>query len=402
MIRRPRNSAAAFFFALAGFATSAAPPAAAEHAVTLSAGCVVHGFRLPDLMQVATFDAGDCAAAAAVRAVGQPAIFVGTRGGELLKLATPELGVTRRRPVDGRVMQLFAPASAPLLLAVVGEPHGAQRLLMVDRDSLATLRELPLRDRLGDRLVISRIVESTYRSSVLLAFEDAPELWELFLAPDAAPVFEGLVHDYRMGEAISEPARLPIRRIRTELLFDDFLVEPDSPHLIVRQRSGGDARRIWRFNLDVRRPVAELHPGPDPTLSSAISLSTAGQRWLLAPTTLGVRLYRMPLLTPLGPIELAGDGCRIDSPLHSQWAVLWACNGDEAQRLSVIDAASWRITAVLDAGEGSAGHLLAVDTSAARLLVATQAGMLVSYRTGEWCREAEMPLEQLRAVWLYP
>ena len=70
--------------------------------MTLSAGCVVHGFRLPGLVPVATFDASDCATAAAVRSVEQSAVFIGTRDGELLKLATPELDVTRRRPVDGR------------------------------------------------------------------------------------------------------------------------------------------------------------------------------------------------------------------------------------------------------------------------------------------------------------
>lgn len=402
MIRRPRNSAAAFFFALIGFADAASPAPATDHAVTLSAGCVVHGFRLPGLVPVATFDAGDCATAAAVRSVDQSAVFIGTRDGELLKLATPELGVTRRRPVDGRVMQLFAPDSAPLLLAVVGTPSGAQRLLVLDRDSLATLRDVPLQDRLGDRLFISRIAESTYRNSVLLAFGDAPELWELFLAPDAAPVFEGLVHDYRMGEAISEPARLPIRRIRTGHSFDDFLVEPDSPHLMVRQRSGDGARRVRRFNLDVRRTVAEFHPDTEPMLSSAITVSQAGQRLLLAPTPQGVQLYRMPLMTPIGPIELTGDGCRIASPLHKQWAVLWACGGDDARRLSIIDAASWRVMAVLDAGENGAIRQLAIDSAARRVLVASSAGMLVSYRTDEWCREGEIRLEQLRAAWLYP
>ncbi|MBP8120272.1 MAG: hypothetical protein KAY04_03435 [Burkholderiales bacterium] len=402
MIRRPRNSAAAFFFALIGFADAASPAPATDHAVTLSAGCVVHGFRLPGLVPVATFDAGDCATAAAVRSVDQSAVFIGTRDGELLKLATPELGVTRRRPVDGRVMQLFAPDSAPLLLAVVGTASGAQRLLVLDRDSLATLREVPLQDRLGDRLFISRIAESTYRNSVLLAFGDAPELWELFLAPDAAPVFEGLVHDYRMGEAISEPARLPIRRIRTGHSFDDFLVEPDSPHLMVRQRSGDGARRVRRFNLDVRRTVAEFHPDTEPMLSSAITVSQAGQRLLLAPTPQGVQLYRMPLMTPIGPIELTGDGCRIASPLHKQWAVLWACGGDDARRFSIIDAASWRVMAVLDAGENGAIRQLAIDSAARRVLVASSAGMLVSYRTDEWCREGEIRLEQLRAAWLYP
>jgi len=170
----------------------------------------------------------------------------------------------------------------------------------------------------------------------------------------------------------------------------------------VRQRSGEGARRVRRFNLDVRRTVAEFHPDTEPMLSSAITVSQAGQRLLLAPTPQGVQLYRMPLMTPIGPIELTGDGCRIASPLHKQWAVLWACGGDDARRLSIIDAASWRVMAVLDAGENGAIRQLAIDSAARRVLVASSAGMLVSYRTDEWCREGEIRLEQLRAAWLYP
>lgn len=401
MTRRPHNSAVAFLFALIALVAASVPAVAADHAVTLSAGCVLRSFHLPGFAPVATFDAGHCVTAAVARHVDRPSIVAGTVDGELLTLSTPELVVTRRRSVDGRVMQVFAPASAPLLLAVVETSTGRQRLLVLGRDTLATLRDVPLHDRLGGRLLVTRIAESTYRRSVLIAFEDAAEFWELFLAPDAEPVFEGLVHDYRMGEGISEPARLPIRRIRPDIPIDEFLVEPDSPNLIVRQRSSDGARSTWRFNLDVRRRVMKFDIETEPVLSSAVAVTHSSQHLLLAPTQHGVQLYRMPLLTPQQNIELAGDGCRIAGPLHSQWAVLWDCDGDDARRLSIIDAASWQIVAILGGDESGEVRHLAIDLTAKRLLVATSAGRLVSYRTDQWCREGLMWQPQLRAAWLY-
>ncbi len=44
------------------------------------------------------------------------------------------------------------------------------------------------------------------RRSFVIVFEPLAELWELSTDPQAAPIFDGLVHDYHQGEAIASPA----------------------------------------------------------------------------------------------------------------------------------------------------------------------------------------------------
>lgn len=51
------------------------------------------------------------------------------------------------------------------------------------------------------------------RRSFLLAPSDLPEWWEVSYDPKAEPIHDGLVHDYRMGEAIARPGFLGVRRI---------------------------------------------------------------------------------------------------------------------------------------------------------------------------------------------
>jgi hypothetical protein len=92
------------------------------------------------------------------------------------------------------------------------------------------------------------------RRSFVIAFDSLPELWELSIDPQAPPVFDGLVHDYRMGEAIATPGFLGVRR--TPLDSPARALVPDPQHAAQVQVQLADG--WWLFNLDVRRPIARL------------------------------------------------------------------------------------------------------------------------------------------------
>ena len=58
-----------------------------------------------------------------------------------------------------------------------------------------------------------RVLALPHRRSFLVAWTALEEWWELSWDPQAPPVFDGLVHDYRMGEAIAAAGFLHPRRI---------------------------------------------------------------------------------------------------------------------------------------------------------------------------------------------
>ena len=96
------------------------------------------------------------------------------------------------------------------------------------------------------------------RRSFAIAFQTLPELWELSVDPDAPPIFDGLVHDYRMGEAIAAPGFLGVRRTRLDAPALSIDIDGrGAAYVVVRS---ADAQR-WLVNLDVRRAIERLPQG---------------------------------------------------------------------------------------------------------------------------------------------
>ena len=49
---------------------------------------------------------------------------------------------------------------------------------------------------------VSAVYDATPRQSFVVALKDLPELWEISYDPKAEPIYDGLVHDYKMGEGV--------------------------------------------------------------------------------------------------------------------------------------------------------------------------------------------------------
>ncbi len=105
----------------------------------------------------------------------------------------------------------------------------------------------------------SRVYDATPRRSFVVALPDLPELWEISYDPQAGPIHDGLVHDYRMGESIAKPGFLGVRRTPLAEPLEDFVFDPGFRHVI--GSAGGQERmpaRAQVVNLDIRRSIASL------------------------------------------------------------------------------------------------------------------------------------------------
>lgn len=118
------------------------------------------------------------------------------------------------------------------------------------------------------------LLDLPHRRSLLAAWPALGEWWEISLDPDAEPLFEGLVHDYRMGEAVASPGHLGVRRVP----FADGVplpafTPPGLPWVAAEEGSGA----VVVVHLDVRRQVARLPATQARVAGSALH---AGLWWL--------------------------------------------------------------------------------------------------------------------------
>jgi DNA-binding beta-propeller fold protein YncE len=131
---------------------------------------------------------------------------------------------------------------------------------------------------------VSAVYDATPRHSFVVALKDIPELWEISYNPLAEPIFDGLVHDYRMGEGIAKPGFLGVRRTRLDEPLEDFFFDQSYRHAVGSTRSQGiKPVGAQVVNLDVRRRIAEFPLPGMPHLGSGITFAWKDTVVLAAP-----------------------------------------------------------------------------------------------------------------------
>ncbi len=114
-------------------------------------------------------------------------------------------------------------------------------------------RSWPVTDRAGRLGQVLALADHASRRSFIVALRDLNEVWELSYDPQAEPLFEGLVHDYRMGEGLASPGYLALRRTLLAAPVLGMVVDGRKPWVLVHQ-AGGTAV----LHLDVRRLIPQV------------------------------------------------------------------------------------------------------------------------------------------------
>ena len=96
------------------------------------------------------------------------------------------------------------------------------------------------------------------RRSFLASFATLPELWEISYDPSAEPIFDGLVHDYRMGEGIARSGFLGVRRIPLEAPPTVLAITGQGRHVLASTPAGDGRVTLDVVHLDVRRRIARV------------------------------------------------------------------------------------------------------------------------------------------------
>ena len=200
------------------------------------------------------------------------------------------------------------------------------------------------------------------RRSFVVAWPALGELWEIPLDPAAEPIFDGLVHDYRMGEGLASPGYLGLRRVPLGLPMPELVFADARTPWVAGLQDG----RVVVVHLDVRRRIAELAlTGAQPQAALLRRADTGWQWWL--PCGPQVQVLDVPRFALADRYELPAP-VRV---LRAVGAAVWALVGEaHATALWVWDGGPWRPLGSVAVALG-VPRALAIEPNGSRVLLAT-------------------------------
>lgn len=234
-------------------------------------------------------------------------------------------------------------------------PHS---LLILDARDLAPLKPIPVQDDAGKGSRVSAVYAAPPRQSFVAALKDIPEVWEILVADHPLPVYNGPMHDYRMGEGTAlEPGPFPVRRTRLTDYLDDFFFDQSYQVLIGTARDGSQGQVV---NLDARQKIAELDLDGMPHLGSGITWERDGQTLLATPHLKKAEVSVIDLKTweTVKRIPTLGPGFFARSHESSPYAWVNVFSGPHRDAIHIIDKRSLEIVETLRPAPGkTAAHV---------------------------------------------
>ncbi len=230
-------------------------------------------------------------------------------------------------------------------------------LVVLDARDLAPLKVIAVADDAGKSSRVSAVYDAPPRKSFVAALKDIPEVWEIPYDPNAEPIYPGLVHDYRMGEALAAKGPFPVRRIRLDDYLDDFFFDPPYQHLIGAAREGKNGQVV---NLIVGRKIADVELPGLPHLGSGITWTYKGTPVLATPNLKQgvVSIIDMNTWKTIKRIETAGPGFFLRSHENTRYAWVDAFMSPRKDTLQVIDKETLEIVRTLTPAPGkTAAHI---------------------------------------------
>lgn len=248
---------------------------------------------------------------------------------------------------------------------------------------------------------VSAVYDATPRSSFVVALKDIPELWEISYHPQAAPIFDGYVHDYKMGEAIAKPGFLGVRRTPLDEPLDDFFFDQSYRNVLGATRPKADARGTATaqvVNLDARRKIADLPIAGMPHLGSGITFPWNGSTVLASPNLKdgAIDVIDMKTWQPVATIPTPGPGFFMRS--HEQTRYAWTdsmMSRTAKDTLTIIDKTTLRpVAQVREPGKTLAHIEFTKDGRYALASVWEHDGALVVYDASTFQEVKRLPMRK--------
>ncbi len=139
-------------------------------------------------------------------------VYLGSRDGWVSKYDLWSLKPVAEIRVGINMRNIAVSSDGKWIMAGNSLPHNLVVLNAVD---MSLYKIIPATDKKGNSSRVSAVYNAPPRKSFIVAFKDIKEIWEMSYDPNAAPVYEGFVHNYRAGQEegiVSEPQPFARRR----------------------------------------------------------------------------------------------------------------------------------------------------------------------------------------------
>ena len=265
-------------------------------------------------------------------------VFFGSRDGWITKYDLWNLSIVAEVRAGLNMRNVAVSSDGRWVMAANFLPH---TLALFDAD-LHLVRSYSAANLAGTATSrVSAVYDAAPRHSFIVALKDLPELWEISYDPKAAPVYDGYVHDYGMGEAIATPGYFGVRRTLLDEPLDDFFFDQSYRHVLGTTRAKSDGTPSAQvINLDVRRRIATLPLPGMPHLGSGITFEWQGTTVLASPNLKDgvVSVIDMKTWLPVRQIATLGPGFFMRSHENTPYAWVDAMMSPTAKdTLLVID-----------------------------------------------------------------
>lgn len=209
-------------------------------------------------------------------------VFFGSRDGWITKYDLYRLQVVAEVRAGLNMRNVAVSADGQWVMAANYLPH---TLALFDADlNLVKTYDAATQDGTSSSRA-SAVYDATPRNSFVVALKDIPEIWEISYDKNAEPIYDGLVHDYKMKEGISKPGFLNVRRTPLTEPLDDFFFDQSYQHALgaTRPRKGDGKPSAQVVNLNARVKVADLPIAGMPHLGSGITFAYKDTTVLASP-----------------------------------------------------------------------------------------------------------------------
>lgn len=256
--------------------------------------------------------------------------------GALARVAPDASAVLARRPGDRALTDAVLGGGGRLLLLASRAP-GA--LLLLDATTLQAVKDWPLAALDGRRGAAgAELHDAPARRSFVVAPADLPELWEISYDPHAEDQYEGLVHDFRMGEGVPVRGHLHARRTRLPQPLQQLALDRDG--LLVIGAAPGEP--LQGYNLDARRRAAVWPAVGAPRPRAGAWLRRGDGLWLALPDAERPLIHRLHPEGPTAPpLAVPAPALWLRAGAAGAW--LWAAVDGTLLRIDVDGGAPLRV-----------------------------------------------------------
>ncbi len=233
-------------------------------------------------------------------------------------------------------------------------PHS---LVLLDARDLTLIKLIETSDDFGNSSRVSAVYTAEPRESFVIALKDRKEVWEISYSDDPEPVYQGYVHDYKMGEGLAEAGPFPVRRIVLDDFLDDFFFDDDYKYLIGASRGGNLGQVI---SMIVGRKIADVDLPGLPHLGSGITWPWNGTTVLASPNLKEgvVSIIDTSDWKTIKRIETMGPGFFMRSHENTPYAWVDVFTGPAKDVVHIIDKRTLEIVRTLKPEPGkTSGHV---------------------------------------------